>query len=666
MKTFYLVCIFVIGILAVITFRFRSEATSFYGIADTKEIVISTESSVEIKRIRVTEGQSVKQGDTLVELFSQDLDMKISQITHELGELKVRKAAHVNLSRSEIRQIKSQQEERINNLRAQVKQLESQYEINKKLVAGLKSIKKGDVDGEENSDMGNPITLKIESLKSELERALDSSQITIDRMNNEMSYSGDPLGEQVKQLEDQLKMHLEQRRQLYIVAQIKGLVGAVNFKDGEKVSPFTPIATLHAESPSYIRGYIHENVYSKVITGQKVSVQSLADKNNRTTGEIIGVGSRIVEYPVRLRRNQDIQIWGREIMIRIPPENAFLLGEKVLISLFQSPKKIVSFNRIRDLFVGHCVYAAQVQKQDKVTVSLIKDIRINGSMKNIPTIEASGALYCADLKKYCVISDETQDKKPALYIMDTTGYIEKEVVISGLDKINDMEAITGGGKGIVYIAASQSYNTNEKLARSRTLFLRVRRAGEVFTLDKSISLFDCLRKTAQHYPQEPWARFLGDAIDKRTIDIEGIFWREGSVFLGFKNPLLDKKSVIMVIKDIDRVFDTDSVSTNEIAIWQTFSLKIDTARESGRISDLYSQGNGIYILSCASTDADNRGHSGTLWVYNITTTALSVLWHFTGLKPEGITYNNDKKEFLITFDNGSKYPSRITTLRIIQ
>lgn len=666
MKTFYIVCGCVLCILAFITLWFRREATSFYGIADTKEIVISSETAVEIKKIRVMAGQSVKQGDTLVELYSQDLDMKISQVSHELGELKTRKAAHVNLSRSEIRQLKSQQEERINTLRAQIKQLESQYEINKKLVAGLKSIKKGTVDGEVNTDASNPITLKIESLKSELERALDSSQITIDRMSNELSFSGDPMAEQVKQLEDQLKMHLEQQRQLYIVAQIHGLIGAVNFKDGEKVSPFTPIATLHAESPSYVRGYIHENVYSTVSVGQKVSVQSLADRNNRTTGEIIGVGSLIVEYPVRLRKNQDMQMWGREIMIRIPPENTFLLGEKVLIAVSHPQKKRLSFDRIPDHLIGQCAYAAPVQKQSRVTVSRITDIRINVNLKNTSNIEASGALYCSDLKRYCVISDETPDKRAVLYLMDAMGHIEKETVINGLDKINDMEAITGDGRGAVYIAASQSYNEKGKFPKSRTLFLRVLRTGEVFTLDKSISLFDCLRKAAQHYPEESWARFLNDAISNRTIDIEGMFWQEGSIFLGFKNPLLDQMAVIMVIKKIDAVLVSDSICKEDIALWKTLRLKNDGREDPGRISDLYRLGKEIYILSCADTDGgDRRGTTGTLWAYNTEAPALSELWRFAGLKPEGITYNSDTKEFLITFDNGSKHPSQIATVKVL-
>jgi hypothetical protein len=89
---------------------------------------------------------------------------------------------------------------------------------------------------------------------------------------------------------------------------------------------------LHTKSPSYVKGYIHEDVYNKVAIGQKVTIASFSDPKNTIQGEVVGVGSRIVEYPVRLRKRPDFQIWGREIIIKIPSENNLLLGEKVRIS----------------------------------------------------------------------------------------------------------------------------------------------------------------------------------------------------------------------------------------------------------------------------------------------------------------------------------------------
>ena len=129
-------------------------------------------------------------------------------------------------------------------------------------------------------------------------------------------------------------MLVKEKNGLAICAPIKGVIGSVSFKEGEKVSPFSSILTLHTKSPSYVKGYIHENAYNRVAVKSKVKIVSLAGSNDKTIGEVVGVGSRIVEFPLRLRKRPDIQVWGREVQIKIPEENKFLLGEKILITAY--------------------------------------------------------------------------------------------------------------------------------------------------------------------------------------------------------------------------------------------------------------------------------------------------------------------------------------------
>jgi multidrug resistance efflux pump len=333
MKVFYTLCGIVLAALLIITLYIRSESTSFCGIAETKEIVINAETAVEIAKIRIMPGQTVKCGDTLVELRDPQLLMKINDISHELDELTSQKKAHVNLSKSELLQLKSEQSARINSLRAQIQELEAQYQINRKLVSELRSIKKENAATTPGTDSANPIAIKIQRFKADLNLALDSSHIMIGRLQDELLYAGNPLAERVKGLQSELQMLNETKNKLFKIAQIDGVIGTVNFKEGETVSPFAAIATLHAASPSYVEGYIHENVYSLVSIGKEVTVTSFSDRRNAVRGKVIGVGSRIVEYPVRLRRLPDLQMWGREVTIRIPEHNRFLLGEKVRIEL---------------------------------------------------------------------------------------------------------------------------------------------------------------------------------------------------------------------------------------------------------------------------------------------------------------------------------------------
>ncbi len=137
---------------------------------------------------------------------------------------------------------------------------------------------------------------------------------------------------QRKGLEEELSLLHAEKKDLLKHSPITGVIGSVNFKEGEKVSPFDPILTVHSRSPAYVEGYIHENVYSRISVKDKVRVVSMANKSAATIGEVVGVGARIVEYPLRLRKRPDIQMWGREVQILIPPENRFLLGEKLIIT----------------------------------------------------------------------------------------------------------------------------------------------------------------------------------------------------------------------------------------------------------------------------------------------------------------------------------------------
>jgi HlyD family secretion protein len=79
-----------------------------------------------------------------------------------------------------------------------------------------------------------------------------------------------------------------------------------------------------------------------VKVGQQVRIESLTEPKVTLIGTVTGVSSRIVEYPVRLRKISDLQMWGRQIIIKIPENNRLLMGEKVIIS-FMNQKKLLGF-----------------------------------------------------------------------------------------------------------------------------------------------------------------------------------------------------------------------------------------------------------------------------------------------------------------------------------
>jgi multidrug resistance efflux pump len=660
MRSIYLLCGVIIAILVVLTGYYRSEPDTFYGIADTKEIVISSGSPVEIRRIMVAQGQMVKQGDSLLQLHNPELDLKISQISHELNELRTRKTAHATLSKSEIRQFKAEQEAKVGELTAELGELEAQYNLNRQLVSELHSLEKDKAGSKGEADSANPLKIKIQSLKRMLELARDPSRIYVDRLSNAQSSSGDPLIEQVSRMEDELTLLLEEKRQLFIPAQISGLIGSVNFKQGEKVSPFTPILTLHAESPSFVRGYIHEDVYSQVAVGQNVTVHSNHDRKHGVAGVVVGVGARIVEYPERLRKRADILIWGREIIIRLPPQNRFLLGEKVLIALDRHARAAGETPATAVAAAGFAPAAVSPVSGKPVASA---PVEASSGKTEVPGIEASGLLFLSDLGKYLVISDDTPKKAPMLFLMDTAMQVEKRILIKGLDAIDDMESITAGSDGSIYIASSQSLNKSGKLPDARKRLIKVRRSGESLELTGNLSLTDLLEKAARLEPKESWAAYTLGAITRGEFDIEGMAWRSGAVLLGCKHPLLDGKAVILEIKDVDSLFAGKSIAKGGISIRNTLDLRDKETGTACGISDLTFVGDDAYLLSTGK--AGKGRHIGELWVLKSGAAAPLRIRGFDGDKPEGIALHAPSRSFLIAFDKGSKHPSRMLKIGVV-
>lgn len=661
MKIFYVVFILSCLVFLGITFYFKSESTQFYGIADTKEIIISAEESVEVKEISVVQGQMVKAGDTLVVLNQPVLSITINEISHTLDEYKALKKHGENFSKSEIRKYVAEQEERANEIAVEIRELEAQYEMNKRLVSELRGIKKEIIN--EKYDSFNPIKAQIKSLKILLESVRNPAQIEMNRLRKDLFIQNNPLDAQIQRYTQELALLQEKQNSLIKCAQIDGVIGMVKFKPGENVSPFDTILTLHTKAPSFAKGFIHEKLYSRVSIGDTVTIRSVTDKNQVLFGTIAGVGSRIVEYPYRLLKRADIPVWGREVLVKLPNNNTLLLGEKVQITPFttieitlplkQQKQEIPAEKNTSDL--SH----STTYKGDYP----LRDIRIRDDLV-IENIEASGLFYLSDLNSFILLSDETDKKRPELFLMDSNGFAGEKIAISGLLKINDMESITSADQKTFYVLCSQSYNKKGKHPQERKLFVRVRRDGKKFSLDKSVYLYDLLRNVSTRTKNLHLAEFLSQGMIDKSIDIEGMTIYNDTLLLGFKNPRINNSAVILSIASYNDFFEKNQLSEQQISIWDTIPIYDRVKSVYCGISELVSHNNKLYGLSTGvTTSAGIEEDAGLFWEYTPSTKELMVIQAFPGLKPEGLAFNQVSGRFLIVFDNGSKNPSQFVTIK---
>lgn len=616
--------IILIAVLVMIGVSSSSEATHFQGIADSTETVINSESSVEIQKILVIEGQKVSAGEKLAELTNPELALRISDINNQLLQLMSEKGMGKAEIRSKLIQTQAAQQAVVNDLNSQIRSLENQIKINKELSSGLKSFQM-----KENSDnLKNPIMLQIESLKQEIADRKKEFGASA-QMYREMLVNSDaPVKIQTERLNQELKMLNEKSQNLAVFSPFEGVVGSVYFKGGEKIAPFTPILSINKKEPTIIKGYIHESFYSKIATGDKVTVLSI-DGKKKITGEVIGLGNRIVPYPVRLLKIPAYQLWGREITVKIPESNGFILGEKVTI-IFEKAGMGNLFSKFLSF-----LKPAELCAKEMGTGSDSKQIISSETVK----IEASGAVFIKKMDLFAVISDETVNKQPVLFFMDKTGKVVKKMEIEGLQKIDDLESIALVDDSTALILSSLSYTKNGNLKDERKVLAMIKIDENKVQLLKSVNFHAVLNNFA----------FLTEIIKEKTLDIEGMSVVKNSLLIAFKNPLLNKKPVILKIAGLSDIFETKKLNDSQVSFSSISGLP-----DNERISDIYTDKNKFYF-----TTSCNEGKCGGF--YEMVNDKAVLIKRFDTLKPEGIAFD---KSFYIFFDEGGDSNSRFMEINL--
>ena len=316
-------------ILAIVVgFVYQGKVAMFRGIAEASETIISVPSATEIVKVHVVPGQEIHAGDTIVEINRPDLTLRIAELTREIDALEGRS----NLSSAEIDQkvadVKANLETRRLTLTAEIRNLEAEYNSNKAISAKLKSLS----NSKSQSDGNDAMAMRIKSLKNELALATKSAneQIALLRGSSKLQKASGK--SEAENLKKELEEMQKQQEELIQIAKEDWVVGDVNVRDGEKVSSFAPIVTLAHKSPTLVRGYINEQIYQNMDLGEAVKVTTLAGSGKAVVGEVVGLSSRIVAFPERMWKMPEMPVYGREVTIKIPENNPFLLGEMVTIS----------------------------------------------------------------------------------------------------------------------------------------------------------------------------------------------------------------------------------------------------------------------------------------------------------------------------------------------
>ncbi len=317
-----------------INWNYARHTVMFYGFAENKETEINHEHPVQVNKIHVTPGQFVNKGDLLLEATHSKFDLRMNDLSHDIQTMQLQiKERQADIQRS-IREKEVERETKMSEVELSIQKLQSEINLNQSLLKDLKSI-----ETKNNINTPSPSEIKMTNLQKEKELIAQSYDTQIQLLKDELATVSAPREVQMDKMEQEKNYYQEELKKLSIRAPKDGLIGNIHCLEGENKSSFSTLITFYERNPTLVKGYVHENLIVHVEVGDTLEVSSSLHPEHRRYGTVVGLGSRIVEVPERLRKIPTIKTYGREVLIQIPPNNPFLQKEKVVLN-FLNPEEI--------------------------------------------------------------------------------------------------------------------------------------------------------------------------------------------------------------------------------------------------------------------------------------------------------------------------------------
>lgn len=313
--------IFFLVMLFISSRFFKGRGDAAIGLAQTKEYKITSEKSAVVKQLTVVPGQQVKQGDLLVELESQELEIEMAKLTNRIAILKSELTEKAKATEARIAYIKAETAIVMEELDAEIRQTSSELKMNEQLTQKFVS---------DSTVSGSPLEVKIQSLKQQRQKQILAQDLKIKDVVQESATEQKLLENQILLQESELKLMQEERSALTKFASAPGVIKNVYVKPGEQVDSYTPLLEINPLRPTTVVVYLVGKKSDLFPVGTKVSVSAYDQRSTPVTGNVIGYGS-VVELPEILQKSTAVKAFGQEVFIEVPADNTLANGEKVLV-----------------------------------------------------------------------------------------------------------------------------------------------------------------------------------------------------------------------------------------------------------------------------------------------------------------------------------------------
>ncbi|HMQ60287.1 MAG TPA: hypothetical protein PKE06_06420 [Flavilitoribacter sp.] len=320
-------------IVSVLIYRslmeYQHAQVEFYGFAENKETDINLDYPVEIVRVLVVPGQFVQKGTPLAEVINARIQQGIEEDNLGIQVLAAKERIGQTEETGRIEALELEKSNRLAAIQQKIDQAKSELAYQTSLWEGLKTIQPTGL-----SDF-HPEKEKIRSLEMEYQQAMASYDQEIKSRKENARIQRGLYFQESARIQSGIRLKEERLQHFQITAPHDGLVGNIKCREGEFFDAFVSLISFYEANPTQVKAFVHENQIIHVDLGDTFQVGSIKDNELRYRGVVIGLGSRIVEIPERMRKIPEIKSYGREVTIELPPDNALLQKEKVRLSILR-------------------------------------------------------------------------------------------------------------------------------------------------------------------------------------------------------------------------------------------------------------------------------------------------------------------------------------------
>lgn len=306
---------------------------SFYGFAESRATEINYNYPVVVEKILVKPGQEVKAGEVLINLSRRKAKDILEDQNFRIAELKAEEALWKKKQQNEIEELTLNKRNQLSEIEAKIAKTQQELAYKKSLVEGLTSISPKETSYK-------PLETTLQRYQQEKKDLTQLYNRKIKGLQEELALGQNPYRAQIKRyLAEKAFDEAQKVQPIVVTAPADGLVGNISCKEAEHIPSYSTLLTFYEPHSAIIKGYVHEDLTLEVKIGQQFTISSLKDERINYQGKVIGLGSRIIEIPNRLRKIEAIKAYGREVLIEIPAKNAFLQKEKVGIKYQRNTNK---------------------------------------------------------------------------------------------------------------------------------------------------------------------------------------------------------------------------------------------------------------------------------------------------------------------------------------